>query len=93
MSEVKKKGISSFLFLFFNKFDVMSFLNIDKIVVYIHILMLIILEAFYMYKRLHIKKVKQLLYYDTTMIINTLRIRQQSLLSYLLLSVQIVLLI
>lgn len=93
MSEVKKKGIGSFLFLFFNKFDVMSFLNIDKIVVYIHIPMLIILEAFYMYKRLHIKKVKQLLYYDTTMIINTLRIRQQSLLSYLLLSVQIVLLI
>lgn len=58
MLEVKKKGIGFFLFLFFNKFDVMLFLNIDKIVVYIYIFMFIILEVFYMYKCFYIKKVK-----------------------------------
>lgn len=71
--------------------DFMPFIDIDHIFVYIHIPVLIILEMFY--KRLHINKVKQLLYHNTKIIIITFRIRRQTLLSYLLLSVQIVLLI
>lgn len=69
----------------------MSFIDIDNNFVSIHIPMIIILEMFY--KRLHIKKVKQLLYHNTKIIIITFGIRRQTLLSYLLLSVQIVLLI